>query len=101
MANRLKTGGRSLGTPNKLTFQTRQLLVNVLAQEFEKLPETLEKLTPAEKIDAICKLAKYALPTMASLSSTEAERIGLRDEVEVIEQLKSKNERDNFFLSTI
>ena len=100
MAKGLKTGGRRAGTPNKLTFQTRQLLINVLAEEFENLPETLEKLTPSEKIDAICKLSKFALPTMASLSSIRAEQEGQKDEAEVIDQIKSKNERDSSFLST-
>jgi len=98
MAKGLKTGGRTTGTPNKLTFQTRQILVNVLAQEFENLPETLTKLTPAEKIDAICKLAKYALPTMESFSSVRAEVNGQRDESEVIEEIIIKNENNDTYL---
>jgi hypothetical protein len=101
MAKGIKTGGREAGTPNKLTFQTRQLLVNVLADEFENLSKTLSQLTPAEKIDAICKLAKYALPTMTSLTSTIAEQAGLKDEAETLDQIKSKNETDNLFLSML
>jgi hypothetical protein len=95
MAKGCKTGGRKTGTPNKLTFQTRQLLVNVSAEEFVNLPKTLSLLTPAEKIDAICKLAKYALPTMTSLSSSKAEQVGMRDEAVTLAQIKSRNETDN------
>jgi hypothetical protein len=69
MAAGKKTGGRKAGTPNRLTFETRQLLVNALADEFEQLPELLKELNPAERIDAICKLSKFALPMMAAVST--------------------------------
>lgn len=69
MANGIKTGGRKAGTPNKLTFDTRQVLVNALANEFEQLPNLLEQLTPEQRIDAICKLAKFAIPAMAPVQT--------------------------------
>ena len=74
MAVGKKTGGRKAGTPNKLTFETRQLLVNALADEFEQLPELLKELNPAERIDAICKLSKFALPAVAPVSIVKVER---------------------------
>ncbi|KVX02253.1 hypothetical protein [Shewanella frigidimarina] len=64
-----------MGTPNKLTFDTRQLLVNALANEFEQLPELLKELKPAERIDAICKLSKFALPTVTAVSIVKIEHI--------------------------
>jgi hypothetical protein len=73
MAAGKKTGGRKAGTPNKLTFETRQLLVNALADEFEQLPELLKELKPAERIDAICKLSKFALPAIAPVSTIKIE----------------------------
>ena len=73
MAAGKKTGGRKAGTPNKLTFETRQLLVNALADEFEQLPELLKELKPAERIDAICKLSKFAMPAVAPVSSIKIE----------------------------
>lgn len=75
MATGKKTGGRKAGTPNKLTFETRQLLVNALADEFEQLPELLKELQPAERIDAICKLSKFALPAVAPVSIVKVERV--------------------------
>lgn len=75
MAAGKKTGGRKTGTPNKLTFETRQLLVNALADEFEQLPELLKELNPTERIDAICKLSKFALPAVAPVSIVKVERV--------------------------
>jgi hypothetical protein len=77
MATGNKTGGRQKGTPNKLTYPTRQLLVNALANEFDNLPELLEKLEPNQRIDAICKLSKFALPQMATIAAGIAERRSL------------------------
>ncbi|MAB61774.1 MAG: hypothetical protein CMK67_01340 [Pseudoalteromonas sp.] len=69
MAQGRKTGGRKAGTPNKLTFDTRQVLVNVLADEFENLPNLLKELPPEARIDAICKLTKFAIPTIKPVTS--------------------------------
>jgi hypothetical protein len=91
MAQGIKTGGRKAGTQNRLTYQTRQLLVDVLASEFESLPETLAKLEPAHRIDAVCKLAKFALPTMAAESTGHAEQQGLLPEDKVKEAINDKN----------
>ncbi|MDU0354496.1 hypothetical protein RS130_11610 [Paraglaciecola aquimarina] len=40
-----------------------------MAAEFDNLPALFEQLTPEARIDAICKLSKYVLPTLASVSS--------------------------------
>lgn len=55
-------------------IDTRQLLVNASANEFEQLPERLKELKPAERIDAICKLSKFALPAVAPVSIVKIER---------------------------
>lgn len=94
MATGNKTGGRQKGTPNKLTYQTRQILVNALANEFEQLPELLEKLEPAQRIDAICKLSRFALPQMATVSASLAERKSLETPENTIEAVNSRNEFD-------
>lgn len=69
-----ETGGRQKGTPNKLTFQTRQILLNTLNAELCNLPPLLEQLTPSERVDAIYKLSKFALPPLNSVSSFGAEK---------------------------
>jgi hypothetical protein len=92
MAQGIKTGGRKAGTQNRLTYQTRQLLVDVLASEFESLPETLAKLEPAQRIDAVCKLAKYAMPTMQAVSTSIAENKGFESTEGAFERIKLNNE---------
>lgn len=79
MAKGIKTGGRQKGTPNKLTFQTRQVLLNMLAEEYENLPELIEKLEPAQRIDVILKLSKFVLPPMMSVGAAFAERKSLEN----------------------
>lgn len=96
MAKGIKTGGRMAGTPNRLTFQTRQLLVDALAAEFENLSGTLAKLEPAQRIDAICKLAKYALPTMQTESISHAEQQAFVDPDEAIEKIRLNNKLFSF-----
>jgi hypothetical protein len=93
---RIKTGGRKAGVPNKLTFQTRQILLGVVASELENLPELLEKLDPIQRVDSLCKLLKYILPTMEAVTSRVADRIGLKDTSEFIEELEAENKRTNF-----
>ena len=92
MANGYKTGGRQAGTPNKLTYQTRQVLLNLLAEQYESLPELLESLEPIQRVDAICKLTKFALPAMATISASAAERMGLDAVESRLEEIEHKNQ---------
>ena len=92
-----KTGGRQKGTPNKLTFQTRQILVNVINAELCNLPSLLEQLTPSERVDAVCKLSKFALPPLNSISSFDAENKGLIDEEEATSKIYRKHKTDDMF----
>jgi hypothetical protein len=93
----LKTGGRKQGTPNKLTFQTRQILVNVLNAELSNLPSLLEKLTPSERVDAVCKLSKFALPPLNAISSFDAEKKGLIDEEKATSKIYQNHKTDDMF----
>lgn len=88
---RPKTGGRCIGTPNKLTFQTRQILVNTLASEYEKLSELLQGLQPLERLDAIIKLSKFVLPQMMPVNSTIAEKRGLVDSEQALNTINKNN----------
>ena len=62
MAKGLKTGGREAGTPNKITREKREVLSTILDNEYLVLSELLEKLSPKDRIDAICKLSKFVVP---------------------------------------
>lgn len=74
---RMKTGGRVKGSPNKLTCHTREALRQVLAQELDKLPEMLDSLPPAQRIDVVFKLLKFILPSIEAISGAEIDKISL------------------------
>ena len=95
MATGIKTGGRQKGTPNKLTFQIRQVLANALADEIDNLPGILSELEPAQKIDAICKLSKFVLPSINPVDIEYAQKKSLRDPYEERESIESSIRFDN------
>jgi len=59
---RTKTGGRKPGTPNRTTAQLRDLLTATLEDELERLPELLEALEPAKRIESLIRLMPYIMP---------------------------------------
>ena len=65
-----KFGGRTKGTPNKLTKELRTVLKNILYNEIEKIEEYLDGLEPKEKLDTIIKLMPYILPKTSTISHT-------------------------------
>jgi hypothetical protein len=60
-----KTGGRSTGTPNRVTKELRQVLKAIVEQEAEKLPSLLDKLRPTDRVFAFIRLASFVIPTKA------------------------------------
>lgn len=96
-----KTGGRKVGTPNRLTMHTRQLLVNALAIEYENLPSLLDKLTPQERADTICKLSKIIIPQATSTSSCEADKNAQENESEAKERITNSLKREREFNSIL
>ena len=68
-----KFGGRTKGTPNKLTKELRTVLKNILYNEIEKIEEYLDGLEPKEKLDTIIKLMPYILPKTSTISHTANE----------------------------
>ena len=68
MAIRQKTGGRSKGTPNRTTAETKDLLKSIVGKELTKLGVMLEQLEPMDRINAISKLLPYILPKQQETS---------------------------------
>lgn len=62
MAKGIKTGGRTKGTPNRLTRELRQVLKNIIHQEIQNLPDTFSQLEPKERVELLVKMLPYALP---------------------------------------
>ena len=61
--SRIKKGGRTKGTPNKLTVAIRETLADVLTDySNDGLRSDLNELTPHERIKAITNLYRLTLP---------------------------------------
>jgi hypothetical protein len=63
--NRDKTGGRTKGTPNKLTNEVRQMLVNFLDEKFDEVVNIWNELDNHEKISLFLQLSKIVLPKLS------------------------------------
>ncbi|RKD90438.1 hypothetical protein [Mangrovibacterium diazotrophicum] len=71
MAKGVKTGGRSKGTPNKLTGTVKEMILQAISMEIENLPAILKELEPKEKADFVIKLLPYILPKAKEVSGMQ------------------------------
>jgi len=76
MAKGTKTGGREVGTPNKLTKELRVILKNLLHKELEGLPDHLNTLEPRDRIELLIKFLPYALPKVNNVNCSRDEKDG-------------------------
>ena len=72
---REKTGGRTKGTPNKLTTEIRQAFKNALADQIEEIPQLLSELPNEKRLDYLIKLMPYVLPKVESVALNSGEPI--------------------------
>ncbi len=63
-----KTGGRVVGTPNKITIELRKTLKGIVAGELEALPTTFEQLQPKERLELLVRLLPFCMPKVESIS---------------------------------
>ena len=91
-----KTGGRQLGTPNKITSSTRQLIQDIIDNNLNTLNDDIKKLSPKDRINAITGLLPYIMPKQQSTTATLAiERLGDEQINELAEQiLNGMNDED-------
>lgn len=64
---RQKTGGRTKGTPNKLTAEVKEVVKEVVNSDLGQLSTLLEALTEKERLDVLCKLLPYVLPKQTQI----------------------------------
>ena len=77
MATGKKTGGRTKGTPNRLTRELREALKHVMHGEIETLPDRLKELDNDKRIDAVIKLMQFVLPKLDTINAKDGEPIDL------------------------
>jgi hypothetical protein len=63
-----KTGGRKVGTPNKVTSELRTTLKGIIAAELDALPTTLADLPARERLELLIKMLPYCLPKVDSIN---------------------------------
>jgi hypothetical protein len=68
-----KTGGRTVGTENKVSKELRSVLKDFLLKELEDVPGHLAKLDAKDRLEVIIKLLPYALPKVENVHYTEGE----------------------------
>jgi len=70
MAKGQKTGGRKLGTPNRISYNVKELIRNIVNDELQKMPGLLNKMSPKERVETTIKLLPYLLPKADDIQST-------------------------------
>jgi hypothetical protein len=73
--DRIKTGGRIKGTPNKITSETRELLFVIVNNEIENLPMILAQLEPRERVYVLTKLLPFVFPKVTEDHKTGSEPV--------------------------
>ena len=68
-----KTGGRTAGTPNKVTSELRTVLKEIFFAELEGLPELLKQLEPKERLTLLSAFLPYVLPKVQPVSHKDDE----------------------------
>jgi hypothetical protein len=58
----LKTGGRKLGTPNKISSELKQALSEYCLKEFQFLSSDIERLSVSERLILFTKVLPYVIP---------------------------------------
>ena len=70
---RKKFGGRTKGTPNKLTSEIRQLAKATLEEDLIWYIQNRETFKPETRLVAMFKLCSYVLPKVIAVHQTENE----------------------------
>ena len=57
-----KTGGRTKGTPNKVTQEVRDLFEQLVRDNLPQLKKDLAALEPYQRVNAMMKLSQFIIP---------------------------------------
>lgn len=69
MAKGIKTGGRKIGTSNRLSGPLKEMITQFVTDEIQHLPTLLNKLEPKDRAEYIIKLLPYILPKKAPVDT--------------------------------
>jgi hypothetical protein len=71
--DRIKTGGRQKGTPNKNTMETREMFKQLLEQNIDSLQSDINQLEPFQRVKVLLELAKFVVPTLKAMELKETD----------------------------
>lgn len=57
-----KTGGRSKGTPNKITGTLKEFISEIIDENRERIREDLDALEPKDRLQVLEKMMQYVIP---------------------------------------
>lgn len=75
MATGIKTGGRTKGTPNRVTAEIREKFTLLIDNNLNRLQDDIDTLDPRDRLRIIIELSKFVLPTLKSTELTETKDI--------------------------
>ena len=82
--------GRTKGTQNKVTKHLRESITSFLENNFERLENDFELLTPKDRIKFYCDLLQYSLPKLQTVQlETDFEHLTDIELDRIINELKN------------
>ena len=90
---RQKTGGRTKGTPNKITAKIKEYTSKILAETLESLD--INNLTDSEKIKLLQVLLQYSIPKLRDNDNRHIVDNQKEFTVQVIDSVELKQRLDN------
>jgi hypothetical protein len=70
MNNRPKTGGRTKGTPNRLTSDIKPLIADFVSGELEHLMSNIAMMPDDKRTDVLLRLLPYVVPKAQPVDAT-------------------------------
>ena len=84
------------GIPNKTTDNLRKRVEEILDENWERLGNDIDKLSPKERVDTVVKLLEYALPKLnrtefkGSTSVEDYLRLTPKERMQKLKELKAQ-----------
>lgn len=96
--NRVKSGGRKKGTPNRSTKEIQDRLKLIIDSNMDKLLSDFDELEPLDRVKTLSAYLKYVMPTYSSQAldvSLPEGKVNIHDESVVNSIIESMKKESN------